>query len=87
MVPLPSAEPSEINTFKTIARLTMPQTQNDHYNNTHVQPTYSNSTLTNNNINSSHQSNDVHHYDQSIILLQQFSLITGIEKFHRPSVW
>ena len=37
MVPISPAEPSEINVFKTIARLTFLQTQNEQINNTHIQ--------------------------------------------------
>ena len=51
MVPLPSVEPSEVNTVETIARLTLSQIHKNHANDAYVQSTYSNSTLTNNNIN------------------------------------
>ena len=60
MVPLPPAEPSDVNAFETIARLTFSQVQNEHFNNTHTQPMYSNSTSANKNINSSPQNNNVH---------------------------
>ena len=60
MVPLPPTEPLEVNTFKTIARLTFSLTQNEHVDNNHTQPIHSSSTLTNNNNNSSSQNNNVH---------------------------
>ena len=72
MVLLPSTEPSEINAFETIARLTFSHTQRDHPNNNCTQPIYSNPTLRNNNTNSSLQDNKVHPHDQSTVILQQF---------------
>ena len=47
MIPLPPAEPPEINAFEPIARLKFSQMQNEHFNNIHTQPMYSNSTPTN----------------------------------------
>ena len=75
MVPLTSAEPLEVNTVKTVARLTLSQTHKDHPNDTHTQPIYSNSFLTNN-INNSPQNNIVHPHYHSTVILQQFSMIT-----------
>ena len=73
MVPIQPAEPSEINAFKTIARLTFLQTQNEQINNTHTLPMYSN--LTNQNTNSSPQNQNIHLHNQSTIILQQFRMI------------
>ena len=44
MVPLPPAEPLEVNVFETIARLSFSETQKEHVSNTHTQPIYSGST-------------------------------------------
>ena len=79
MVPLPSAEPSSVNTFKRIARLIFHKLKRDHPKKTHTQPIHSKSTLTNNNTNSSPQNNknnNVHPHDQSTVILKQFSMIT-----------
>ena len=40
MVPIPPAEPPEINTFTTIARLTFLQTQDVQVSHAHTQPMY-----------------------------------------------
>ena len=42
MVPLPSAESSEVNAVKTVAILTLSETHKDHPNDTHTQSIYSN---------------------------------------------
>ena len=76
MVPLPSSEPLEVNTFETIARLAFSPTHKGHLNNIHTETIYSNSTLTNNNINSSPQNNNVYPHNQSPVILQQFSMVT-----------
>ena len=76
MVPIPPAEPLEINAFKTIARLTFLQMQREHINSTHTQPMYSKSIAANQNTNSLPQNNNVHPYNQSIVILQQFGMIT-----------
>ena len=78
MLPLPSAEPPEVNAVETIARLTLSQIHEDHPNDTHTQSFYSSSTLTNNSINNSPQNNTIHPQDQptSTVILQQFSMIT-----------
>ena len=76
MVPLPSAEPSEVNAVETIARLILSQIHEKHPNNICTQSTYSNSTLTNNNTNSSPQNNTIHPHDQSTVVLHQFSMVT-----------
>ena len=76
MTPLPPAQPPEVNTFKTTARLTFAETQKEHVSNTQTQPIYSSSTSTSNNINSSPQNNNAHPYDQSTVILQQFTSIT-----------
>ena len=57
MVPIPPAEPLEANTFKTIARLTFSQAQNEHINSPNKQPMYSNSTSANQITNHSPQNN------------------------------
>ena len=59
MIPLPPAESSEINAFETIARLTFSLMQNEHFNNTHTQPIYINSTPTNKNVSNSPQNDNV----------------------------
>ena len=53
MVPIPPAEPLDINAFKIIARPTFFQTQNEQINNTPTQCMYSNSTSANQNTKSS----------------------------------
>ena len=53
MVPLPSAEPWEVNAFETIARLTHPQTPKDHSNDTCTQSIYSDPMSTNRNTDNS----------------------------------
>ena len=68
MVPLPPAEPSEVNAFETSARLTFSQTQNEHFNNNHTQPIYCSSISTNNNINSSPQNTNVHPMNSPLYL-------------------
>ena len=75
MVPLPSAEPSEVNAVETVARTTHSHTPKDHPNDTHTESIYSNSTSTNNNRNNSPQNNAVYPHDQSTVILQQFSMI------------
>ena len=55
MVPLPSAEPPEINADKTFERLTHSHTSKDHPNDNHPQNIYSNSTSTNSSTNNSPQ--------------------------------
>ena len=57
MVAIPPVEPSEFNTFKTIVRLTFSQLQNEHINNPHTQPIYTNSTPANQSTKSSTQNN------------------------------
>ena len=69
MVPLPPGKTLEVNAFETIARLTFTQTQNEHVNKTHTQPSYSSSYSTNKNINSSPQNNNVHSHNQSTVIL------------------
>ena len=50
MVPLPPAEPPEINTFETIVRLSLLQNQRDLPNVTQTQTAPNTSIITNNNI-------------------------------------
>ena len=64
MLPLPSAEPFEINAVETIARLTLSPTHKDHPYDICTQSIYSNSTLTNNNTNNSPLNNNVHTVQQ-----------------------
>ena len=47
MVPIPPAEPQEIDTFAKIAILTFLQAQNEQVSNNHTQPMYSDLTLAN----------------------------------------
>ena len=63
MVPIPPAEPYEINAFKTIPRLIFLQTHNEQINSTCTQPMYSNSTSANHNTNSSPQNDNVHPHE------------------------
>ena len=76
MIPVPPAEPPEINTFTTITRLTFLQAKDGQVSNTHKQPMYSNIPLVNQNTNSSHQSQNVQPHDISNVMLQQLSMIT-----------
>ena len=76
MIPIPAAEPPEINAFTTITRLTFLQTQNEQISNTHTQPIYNNLTSANQNTDSSPQNQNIHHHDLSAVILQQFSMIT-----------
>ena len=76
LVPLPLAEPSDINAVETIARLTLSQIHKDHANDAYTQSTYSNSALTSSNINNSPQNNTVHPPKLTTVILQQFSMIT-----------
>ena len=76
MVPISPAEPPDINAFTTIARLTFLQTQNEQVSNICTQPMYSDSTLANQNTNSSPQNQNIHPHNQSTVILQQFSMIT-----------
>ena len=75
MVPLPSAEPPEINAVKTFERLTHSHTSKDHPNDNHPQNIYSNSTSTNSSTNNSPQNNAILLHDQFTIILQQFSMM------------
>ena len=75
MVLVPPAEPSEINAFNTSARLTLSQTQNEHTDSTYTQPIYSNLASDNQITNSLPQNDNMHPYDQSTVILQQFSMI------------
>ena len=68
MVPLHSAEPSDIKPFKTVIGLTFPQIQNKNLNNTCTQPNHSSSTPTNKNTNSIPQNNNVHHHTTNSLL-------------------
>ena len=76
MVPLPPAEMPPINAFMTIRRLTLLQAQDGKISDNHKQPMYNNIPLVNQNMECSHQSQDVYPYNQSTIILQQFSIIT-----------
>ena len=70
------AEPTEINAFTTMARLTFLQTKNEQPINIHTQPMYSDSTLAIQNTYNSPQNQNIHANDQSTVILQQFSMIT-----------
>ena len=76
MVPLPSADPPEVNAVNTIETLLHSHTSVNHTNNNFPQASYNISTSTNNSTNNSPQNNTIHPHDQSTILLQQFSVIT-----------
>ena len=76
MVPVPPAEPLEINAFTKITRLTFLQTQDEQVSNTHTQPMYSEITLVNQNTNSLLQNQNIFPHDQTTVILQQFSMIT-----------
>ena len=75
MVPLSSAEPSEVNAVETIKRLTHSHTAKNNQNDTHPQSTYIQASPTNNNITNSSQNNATYPHDQSSVFLQQFSII------------
>ena len=60
MVPLPLAEPSEVNAVETIAGLTLSQIHKDHPYDTHTKSTYNNLTLPTSNVNNSPENNTVH---------------------------
>ena len=76
MIPVPPAEPPEINAFTTITRLIFSQAQNKQVSSTHKQPIHSNIPLVNQNTNSSHQSQNVHPHVTSTVIVHQFSMIT-----------
>ena len=76
MVPLPIAEPSESIAFETIERLVLSQNQRGLLNDNQTQATPYTSILTNNNTCNIPQTNMAQSHDQSIIILQQFSMIT-----------
>ena len=76
MLPLPPAEPPEINAFTTITRLTLQQAQDGQISDNHKQPLCSNIPLVNQNMNGSHQSKDVHLHKQPTVILQQLSITT-----------
>ena len=75
MVPLPSAEPLEVNAVETMERLTHSHTSKNHPNDNFPQSIYSHVSSTNNSTNNSPQHNAIHPYDQSTVILQQFSMI------------
>ena len=82
MVPLPSAESSEVNAVETIERLTHSHTSKNHQNDTCLQPIYSQASLTNNSTSNSPQNSATQPHDQSTVSLQQFSMITqDLRKF------
>ena len=85
MVPLPSAEPSEVNAVETIERLTHSHTSK---NNNCPQPTYSHTSPTNSSTTDSPQNNAIHPHDQSTVILHCFSMITQeLKRFYGRSVW
>ena len=63
------------NAFMTITRKTLLQAQDGQISDNHKQSMYSNIPLVNQNMKSSHQSQDVHPHNQSTVILQQFSII------------
>ena len=74
---LPTAEPSESNAFETIERLTLLTKSNWILpNDNQTQAIPNTSILTNNNICNTPQNNMAQSHNQSIIILQQFSMIT-----------
>ena len=76
MVLLPSAEPPPINEYMTVPRVTLLQNQ-DCQNNAHgKQPQWNSTLLHKQPSEQSHQNQDVYPYDQSTVILQQFSIIT-----------
>ena len=75
MVPLLPAEPPAINAFTTIARLTLLQAQDGQISDNCKQPMYSNIPLVNQTTECSHQSQDVHPQNLSMVILEQFSII------------
>ena len=76
MVLLPPAEPPAINTYMTILRVMLQQSQ-DSQNNAHgKQPQYTGTPLVNQPTEWSHQSKSVHPHDKSMVIQQQFSIIT-----------
>ena len=88
MVPLSQAEPLEVNAVKTIERLTHSHTSKNHPYGNCPQSIYSHTTSTNNNTTNSLQNNAVHPYDQSTVILQQYSMIMHeLKKLYRQSVW
>ena len=70
MVPLPPAEPPEINAFAKITRLAPLKAQDGPISDNCKQCMYSNIPLVNQNMECSHQCQDVHHHNQSTVILQ-----------------
>ena len=85
-VPLPSAEPSEVNAGETIQRLTQLHISQTQLNNGHPQSIYSQALPSNNNTTNSPKNNTTYPHDQSIVFLQQFSIITQEFKNFRNKV-
>ena len=75
MVPLQLAELPEINAFMTITKLTLLQAQNGQISYNCKQSKYSTIPLVNQNTECSHQSQYVHPHNQSMVILQTFSII------------
>ena len=74
MVPLPSDEPLEVNAVETIEGLAHSHISKNHPNVNCPQPIYIQTSSTNINITNSPQNNAVCPYDQSTVILQQFSI-------------
>ena len=75
MVPLPPAEPSEVDTVEIIEKLTHSHTSKHHPNDNQPQSIYSHTSSTKNSTTNSPQNNAIHPHDQSTVILQQFSMI------------
>ena len=76
MVPLPPAEPPTINAYMTIQRVTVLQNQESENNSHGRQPQWNGTLLVNQPPEWSHQSQHMHPHDHSMVILQQFSIIT-----------
>ena len=76
MVPLTPAEPLAINAYMTIPRVTLLQAQDRQNSYHHKQPQYNNTPLVKQLLEWPHQNQDVHSHNQSMVILQQFNIIT-----------
>ena len=87
MVPLPSAEPLEVNAVETVERLTHSHTSKNHQNENHPQSIYSHASSTNNSTTNSPQNNAIHSHDQSNCYLTTIQCDhAGIKKLCGQSV-
>ena len=76
IVPLPTTKPPAVNTFTTIAKLTLLQAQDGQISDNCKQTMYSYIQLVNQTTKCSHQNQDVHSHNQSTVILSQFSITT-----------